>query len=124
MVCGFGFELFGVGVASESDCCCLFLPGVVGCGGIARNITLPPNSSENSVGLFSSLRRIPSAERSRGASAKAQFTCSTALMGVPTAGSVRVRNHAKPRVGTRGQGIGRGSGAQPGSPLKNALVRR
>src|SRR5260370_17447317 len=99
MVCGFGFELFGVGVASESDCCCLFLPGVVGCGGIARNITLPPNSSENSVGLLSSLRRIPSAERSRGASAKAQFTCSTALLGVPTAGTRRVRELSRPPLG-------------------------
>src|SRR5260370_41316147 len=106
MVCGFGFELFGVGVASESDCCCLFLPGVVGCGGIARNITLPPNSSENSVGLFSSLRRIPSAERSRGASAKAQFTCSTALMGVPTVGSMRIWNIARPPMGTGLKDIG------------------
>src|SRR5260370_24076933 len=113
MVCGFGFELFGVGVASESDCCCLFLPGVVGCGGIARNITLPPNSSENSVGLFSSLRRIPSAERSRGASPKEQFTCSRALIGIPEAGSRRIRNTARPPMGTGFKDIGIGLGRKP-----------
>jgi hypothetical protein len=57
-------------VAPESGSCRFPLPGLVGCGGITRNITLPPNSSENSVGFLSNLRRIPSAERSRGAKTK------------------------------------------------------
>lgn len=42
------------------------------------------------MGLLSNLRRIPSAERSRGASAKAQFTWSTADIVVPEAGSRRL----------------------------------
>ena len=61
-------------MAPECGSCCLSVPVTRGCGGITRKITLPPISSENSAGLLSNLRRIPSAERSRGASANAQFT--------------------------------------------------
>jgi transposase len=94
-------------VAPECGSSCFPLTGVGSCGGIARNITLPPNSSENSVGFLSNLRRIPSAERSRGASAKAQFNWSTALIGIPEAGSRRIWNTARPPTGTGLTDIGK-----------------
>ena len=53
---------------------------------------------------------------SRGASAKAQFTCSTAPMGIPEAGSRRMRNTARPPMGTGLEGIGDGLGRKLGTP--------
>lgn len=68
------------------------------------------------------LRRIASAERSRGASAKAQFTCSMASIGTPKAGSRRIRNTARPPIGTGLKAIGDRLEWKPWTPA--AIPRR
>src|SRR6516225_82337 len=96
----------GSDVSGATFCCCGFA-SVPPSGGIERNTTRPHTSSENSVPLLSKVRRIPSAERSRGTWLKAQFTCSTAVLDGPCIGTRRIRNTARPPVGTGAESIGK-----------------